>query len=230
MNNIDWEQILVGEENWMFMLEISFRTFTMFLIILTGLRLLGKRGVRQLSVFELVVIISLGSAAGDPMFYKEVGLLVPVIVFSVIVGSYRLTTYLMAKSEKFDDLVEGTCTYLIEEGEFNIADFGKEGLAKDEFFSELRQQGVSQLGQVETAILETSGILSIYFYPDEKVKFGLPILPKQFGESLITISTPGLYACRFCGNTQKLKATIECPCKKCNYKEWVKAIDCKRVR
>lgn len=230
MDNIDWEQILVGSENWMFMLEISFRTLTMFLIILTGLRLLGKRGVRQLSVFELVVIISLGSAAGDPMFYKEVGLLVPVIVFTVIVGSYRLTTYLMAKSEKFDDLVEGTSSYLIEEGEFNIADFGKEALAKDEFFSELRQQGVSHLGQVETAILETSGILSIYYYPDEKVKSGLPILPKQFAEALIVIPTDGTYACRFCGNTQKLKAATEHQCKKCTYKEWVKAIDGKRVR
>ena len=228
--NIDWEQILVGEENWMFMLEVSFRTFTMFLIILTGLRLLGKRGVRQLSVFELVVIISLGSAAGDPMFYKEVGLLVPVIVFTVIVGSYRLTTYLMAKSEKFDDLVEGTCTYLIEDGEFNIADFGKEGLAKDEFFSELRQQGVSHLGQIETAILETSGNLSTFFYPDEKVKHGLPILPKLFEESHIKISTSGTYACRFCGNTEKLKAVAEHHCKKCNNVEWVKAIDGKRVK
>lgn len=230
MNNIDWEQILVGNENWMFMLEIAFRTLVMFLIILTGLRLLGKRGVRQLSVFELVVIISLGSAAGDPMFYKEVGLLVPVIVFSVIVGAYRLTTYLMAKSEKFDDLVEGTCTYLIEDGEFNIADFGKEALAKDEFFSELRQKGVSHLGQIETAILETSGTLSIYFFPDEKVKHGLPILPKLFEVSLIKISIPGTYACRFCGNTEKLKATTEHQCKKCDYKEWVKAIDGKRVR
>lgn len=228
--DIDWKQILVGEENWMFMLEISFRTFTMFLIILIGLRLLGKRGVRQLSVFELVVIISLGSAAGDPMFYKEVGLLVPVIVFSVIVGSYRLTTYLMAKSERFDDLVEGTCTYLIEDGEFNIADFGKEGLAKDEFFSELRQQGVSHLGQIEAAILETSGTLSIYFYPDEKVKYGLPILPKLFEECLTSISTPGTYACRLCGNTEKLKATNEHKCKKCSHKEWVKAIDTHRIR
>lgn len=228
--NIDWEQILVGEENWVFMGEIAIRTLTMFLIILIGLRLLGKRGVRQLSVFELVVIISLGSAAGDPMFYKEVGLLVPVIVFSVIVGAYRLTTYLMAKSEKFDDLVEGKCTYLIEDGEFNIADFGKEGLAKDEFFSELRQQGVSHLGQIETAILETSGTLSIYFFPDDKVKYGLPILPKLFEECLSKISTSGTYACRLCGNTEKLKATNEHKCKKCSHKEWVKAIDVNRVR
>lgn len=230
MDNIVWKQVLLGEENWGFMLEIAIRTFAMFIIILIGLRLLGKRGVRQLSVFELVVIISLGSAAGDPMFYKEVGLLVPVIVFAVIVGSYRLTTYLTAKSEKFDDLIEGTSTYLIEDGEFNISDFGKEGLAKDEFFSELRQQGVSHLGQIETAILETSGALSLYFYPDENVKPGLPILPRLFEDIQIKITAPGIYACRFCGNTEKLKPAIEHSCEKCNYTEWVRAINVKRVQ
>ena len=227
---IDWTAFFIGEENWEFLLEISLRTIIMYFIILIGLRLLGKRGVRQLSVFELVVIISLGSAAGDPMFYKEIGLLVPVVIFSIIVGAYRLTTFLMAKSEKFDDLVEGKAVYLIEEGEFNIADFGKEGLAHDEFFSELRQQSVCHLGQVETAILETSGILSIYFYPDKDVKYGLPIMPKLFCESFIKISAPGNYACRFCGNVQKLKVTKEHTCAKCAHKEWVKAVNSTRVK
>src|SRR5215217_2028347 len=136
---IDWTKFIVGEEDWEFLLEISLRTIIMYFIILIGLRLLGKRGVRQLSIFELVVIISLGSAAGDPMFYKEIGLLVPIVIFSIIVGCYRLTTYLTAKSEKIDDIVEGKCTYLIQDGEFSIENFSKEGLAYDEFFSELRQ-------------------------------------------------------------------------------------------
>lgn len=79
---------------------------------------------------------ALGSAAGDPMFYKEVGRLVPIVIFAVIVGCYRITTYLTAKSTKIDDLVEGRCTYLIEDGEFSIKNFKKEELAHDEFFSE----------------------------------------------------------------------------------------------
>lgn len=228
--NIDWTAFFIGEENWEFLLEIALRTIIMYFIILIGLRLLGKRGVRQLSVFELVVIISLGSAAGDPMFYKEVGLVVPVIIFSVIVGAYRLTTFMMAKSEKFDDLVEGKCVYLIEDGEFNTSDFGKEGLAHDEFFAELRQESVCHLGQVETAILETSGSLSIYFLPDDKVKYGLPILPKLFDQKLTSISSAGTYACRFCGNVEKLKPVKQHTCKKCKHEEWVKAINSTRVK
>lgn len=228
--SIDWSGFLIGKENWEFMIEISIRTLVMYFIILFGLRLLGKRGVRQLSVFELVVIISLGSAAGDPMFYKEIGLLVPVIIFAVIVGAYRLTTYLMAKSKKLDDLIEGKCVHLIKNGEFSIEEFSKEGLAYDEFFSELRQQSISHLGQVETAILETSGNISIYYYPDEEVKYGLPILPALFELSMVKIQKAGKYACSYCGNVEELPVTSTHKCKKCQRKQWVKAINSRRIK
>jgi uncharacterized membrane protein YcaP (DUF421 family) len=226
---IDWKTFLLGEEHWGFLLEICLRTFLMYIIILVGLRLLGKRGVKQLSVFELVVIISLGSAAGDPMFYKEIGLLIPIVIFSVIVASYRLTIYLTAKSTKVDELVEGRSVYLIRDGEFSIGNFKKESLAQDEFFAELRQYSVSHLGQVETAIIETSGNISIYFYTEDKVKFGLPVLPDLFEKFLTEITTSNLYACAFCGNVEHLSKAAEHHCDKCGKAIWVEAINTKRV-
>ncbi|MFW0718387.1 DUF421 domain-containing protein [Pedobacter sp. N23S346] len=229
MLDIDWKQFLIGEEKFEFLIEIALRTVIMYFIILFGLRLLGKRGIRQLSVFELVVIISLGSAAGDPMFYKEIGLLTPVVIFLIIVGAYRFTTYLTAKSEKIDDLIEGKSVYLIRDGKFNIEDFKKEALAKDEFFAELRQQSVSHLGQIETAILETSGVLSVYFYPDEEVRFGLPILPDLFERKIELITAEDHYACSFCGTVEKIATDGKHSCKKCKNQEWVKAIDRCRV-
>jgi len=227
---IDWKQFLIGEENFEFLLEIALRTFIMYFIILVGLRLLGKRGVRQLSVFELVVIISLGSAAGDPMFYKEIGLLIPVVIFFVIVGAYRFTTYLTAKSDKIDDLIEGKCVYLIRDGVFNIDDFRKEALAKDEFFADLRQQGISHLGQIEITILETSGSLSVYFYPDDAVKFGLPILPDLFEKKIKIINAKDHYACSFCGAVEQIEVMGKHSCKRCKNEEWLKAIDRRRVQ
>jgi uncharacterized membrane protein YcaP (DUF421 family) len=227
---IDWGTFFIGAEDWEFLIEIALRTFIMYLIILFGLRLLGKRGVKQLSIFELVVIISLGSAAGDPMFYKEVGLTVPVVIFGVIVGCYRLTTYLTAKSTKIDDLVEGKATYLIEDGEFSIDNFSKEGLAHDEFFSELRQQGVSHLGQIATAILETSGNISIFFAPDEEVKYGLPILPAVFASGSCEITKTGKYACCFCGSVEQVAPKKQHICRKCKRDQWVMAIKSTRIK
>ncbi|RCH55424.1 DUF421 domain-containing protein [Mucilaginibacter hurinus] len=223
-----WKDILLGHEELKFLPEILLRTLVMYILILVSLRLLGKRGVKQLSVFELVVIISLGSAAGDPMFYNEVGLLAAVAVFLVVIGAYRLTTYLVAKSDVFEKMVEGTCTELIRNGCFSVRNFKKEPLAYDEFFSELRQYSISHLGQVELAIIETSGNISVFYYPDDKVQYGLPILPHLFAEKTADITKKGRYACAFCGCTFVLDKGKH-KCEVCKKDSWVTAINTPRI-
>jgi uncharacterized membrane protein YcaP (DUF421 family) len=174
----EWKELLLGGEGWNFLMETVLRTFIMFVVIVIGLRLLGKRGVKQLSVFELVVIIGLGSAAGDPMFYKDVGILPAVIVFIMVISLYRFIMYIIGKGKKFERLVEGEPVCLISEGRFTIDNFKKEVLARTNFFAELRLQGVMHLGQVQLGIIETSGNISLFFYPDAEVKYGLPVLPE----------------------------------------------------
>ncbi|TDG36141.1 DUF421 domain-containing protein [Pedobacter changchengzhani] len=201
----------------------------MYIIILFSLRLLGKRGVKQLSVFELVVIISLGSAAGDPMFYKEVGLGSAMLVFFMVVLAYKTTSYLVGKSKKIEKLIEGECTCLIKEGTFSIDNFKKESLAQDEFFAELRQKSISHLGQIKLTLIETSGEMSVYYYSDEDVKYGLPILPDLFKNRAEEIKEEGIYSCAFCGNTLKLLPTKQILCSRCNKTKWVKSLNEKRI-
>ena len=227
---IEWKKLLLGEEEWGFLFETVLRTAIMFIVILISLRLLGKRGVKQLSVFELVVIIGLGSAAGDPMFYKDVGILPALIVFAMVVGLYSLITYLIGTNKKFEVLVEGKPVCLIREGVFAVDNFRKEILGEDEFFAELRQQGVSQLGQIEEAIEESSGNISIFYYPDEKVKHGLPIMPDSLENPLKKISEAGYYSCIFCGYTEKLTPKSSHTCPACKKKEWVESSSKKRIR
>lgn len=87
------EEFLFGDTGVGYLLVIAVRTFIMFLSILIFLRLLGKRGVKQLSVFELVVILGLGSAAGDPMIYKEIGVITAIVAFIVVVVCYNYLLY-----------------------------------------------------------------------------------------------------------------------------------------
>ena len=223
------EKLLLGDQEWAFAPEIILRTLIMYLIVLLSLRTLGKRGVKQLSVFEMVVIISLGSAAGDPMFYKEVGILSAILVFLVVVVAYKLTAYLVARSHKAEALLEGTCTCLIEHGKFSIHNFKKETMAQDEFFSELRLNSISHLGQVELAIIETSGSISLFYYPDAEVKYGLPILPALFKNQREAIKHKDFYSCTFCGNTQLLEPAEKHQCSNCARTTWVKSIVNKRI-
>lgn len=225
----NWKQLLLGNEAWGFLPEVLLRSFVMFIIILTSLLILGKRGVKQLSIFELVVIIGLGSAAGDPMFYKDVGILPAIVVCTVVVGLYSLITYFVGINKKFEKLIEGVPVCLIKEGVFSIENFKKEILSEHEFFAELRMQGVSQLGQIEEAIEEVSGNISIFFYPDEDVKDGLPIMPDSLDKSQQKISSTGNYSCTFCGYTTKLEPTARINCPNCKRCEWVKASNRKRV-
>ena len=227
---IDWHQFLLGNESWAFLKETALRTVIMFVVIVISLRLLGKRGVKQLSIFELVVIIGLGSAAGDPMLYKDVGIIPATISFAIIIILYKIITYAVGKSKKFELLVEGRSVYLIKQGAFSIDNFSKETLGEDEFFSELRLQGVSQLGQVDSAIIESSGHISVFFYPDEEVKFGLPIMPDALAATIVIVPYKDHYSCVFCGYTKLLETAHEHKCDRCRRNEWVKASNKKRIR
>jgi len=225
----DWKELLLGQEEWSFLLEIALRTIIMFVTIIIGLRLLGKRGVKQLSLFELVVIIGLGSAAGDPMFYKEVGVVSSILVFVLIILMYTLITYLVGKSKKFETLLEGKSICLIENGEFSIENFKKENLGSDEFFAELRLNSISHLGQIEKAIEEISGEISVFYFEDENVKYGLPIMPDSLTHALKIVKESGYYACTFCGHTEEKDTGNAGNCPKCKKDEWVKASNRKRI-
>jgi len=227
--SFSWKEFFLGTEDWSFLLEIILRTVIMFLTIIVGLRVLGKRGVKQLSIFELVVIIGLGSAAGDPMFYKEVGIFSSFTVFIVIILLYSTATRLIGKSKKMENLLEGKAMCLIENGVFAIDNFKKENLGSDEFFAELRLRGISHLGQIEFAIEEVSGEVSVFFLEDEKVKYGLPIMLHSLENPLTVITEIGFYSCTFCGYTEKKEAGDAGKCKNCKKHYWVKAINKRRV-
>ena len=225
--NFDWNAIFLNDLDLQLSLEIGLRTLIMFLLILTFLRLSGKKGVRQLSIFEVAIIIALGSAAGDPMVSKDYAILPSLLVFVVIISIYRVITYYASKNEKFESLIEGDPVYIIEGGQFTLVEGADNNFAKDEFFSEIRGQGASHIGQIETAILETSGKLSLFFYSDKDVRPGLPVLPKLYNKKSIVIQDNAVYACTNCGNCKEIAHPQKC--ERCGKEEWVPAIDNLRV-
>ena len=224
----EWDRILYNDLPENFIFEVLFRSTVMFIILLLTLKLAGKRGVKQLSIFETVIIIALGSAAGDPMFYEDVGIVPAGAVFLIIIILYRSVTWLTGKSKKFEEFIEGKTECLITEGKFSVASFKKESLAQDEFFAELRIKSIEHLGQIKNAFIETSGEISVFYYEEQEVKYGLPILPNLFNKKSKTISTDGIYSCTFCGHTENQKAGAAI-CKICNKEEWVEAIKTRRI-
>ena len=221
----DWERILIHDFPWTYLGEVAFRTVFMFIVVLTALTISGKREVRQLSVYELVLLIGLGSAAGDPMFYDDVPLASAVVVFTVVMGCYKLITYISDRNKTVRHVLEGKPVYVIEDGCILTENFDQEDLGLDELLSDLRVAGIEQLGQVRTAILEPNGQLSMFQFDTDDVLPGLPILPNELKKTTELIQQPGHYACCTCGHVQNFEATKQqTHCQKCSKTTWVKAI------
>lgn len=227
---MDWASIFIHDTTWAFAFEILIRVTVMFVLIISFLRFTGKRGVRQLSIFELTIILSLGSIAGDPMFTEDLPIIQAVLIMSTVILLYRLCTWAMMKFQPFEDLLEGKAIYIVEEGKLVLDKIKKGKMSHDEFFAEMRQQGVEHLGQVRTGLLETDGNFSILLYSAENTGYGMPLFPKQY-QPVEQVESGVYYACMYCGYIDFISdANQVCPRCDTDCKNWAKALNNKIVR
>ena len=235
----DLKRMFVGDFPLLFLAEIAVRTFVLYAYALIMLRFMGRRGMRQISVFDLAIIIALGSAVGDPMFYPDVPLLHGMVVITVIVVVERLLAEIVQRSEKADTFISGKPIRVVYEGRLELLENGESGLSREELFSELRCLQVQQLGQVHVAYLEQSGEVSAFLYDEQEVGPGLPIVPPwdlgppvafQAGDNVPDSNT---YACQNCGTTIYLEGERPFPtCPHCEREQWLRAlrVPLKRMR
>ncbi|MBE8722468.1 DUF421 domain-containing protein [Sphingobacterium pedocola] len=226
MNNLD--NIFLQGAEWEFVAEIVLRSAVMFVLILVVLRLSGRRGVRQLTLFEVAIIIGLGSAAGDPMFQEDIPVLYAVVVFSCVIAIYKLVTLLASRFVVVGNLLEGKAMIVVKDGLFDVKHENDNSYSKMEFFAELRNQSVEHLGQVRLGVLEVDGTLSLLYYSDEEIQYGLPLFPTKYIETDPTASH-GPFACMYCGMIVHGFAARELKCERCKRDRWTKAIKTKRI-
>lgn len=219
----DWHRLWIGDLTPWFMLEVCFRTAVMFVWLLLMIRVIGKRGVGQFSVLELSIVVALGSAAGDPMFYADVPLLHAMLVVSLVVLMQRGLAWWIIRSERVETFLEGTPIELIRDGVLDLAALAQARLSLEDVFENLRQAGVRQLGQVERAYLEQNGHISVIQHEClQDAPLGLPIVPPwdlhcppTVSYTLATADQP--LACLGCGyvSTQPHSA-----CPRCGHAAW----------
>jgi len=215
----DLHRMFVGDAPPLFLAEVAVRTLIMFLYTVALVRLLGKRGMRQLAPFELVIIIGFGSAVGDPMFYADVPLSHALLVVTMIVGLQQGLVRITQRSEKAERLMEGPVSLIVRDGTIDIEALRKERFARDELFAELREAGVEHLGQVRLAFLESSGSLSVFRFPKGELRTGLSVLPDTPAVVSLQDFEQGTRFCSCCGIRGE---TTECP--ECGVVEWAAGV------
>ncbi len=173
---MEFERIFLGELTWLAVGEIVLRTAVMYTYTLVLIRFLGKRGLSQLSPFELLIIVALGSAVGDPMFYPDVPLVAGMVVITGVVALEKVVVILTEKNRRLERLVESFPVLLVRDGVIQTETLDREQLSEDETRMRLRLEGVEFLGDVRRAYLEPSGQVSV-FWQDPRPGTGEQILP-----------------------------------------------------
>jgi uncharacterized membrane protein YcaP (DUF421 family) len=225
----DWDHLLLGEDNtWMFLVECIVRSAIMFVAVLLLFKFTGKKEVRQFSNLELIVIIGLGSAIGDPMLHGDTPLLPAIVTILVVLVLYRVMNHWTNHDPQVGEWVEGKVVRVLEDGVVDRDALDKEGLSIDEFFGALRTKHVEHLGQVKAAHMEVNGELSVFFQMDARVRAGLPIHVGWSDELKVIADLPATpVSCGQCATTVVVPMSPTCP--RCGYERWAIAVDFPRV-
>lgn len=150
------------------LIEICARTFTVYLVVLIGVRLTGKREVGQMTPFDLTLLLLLSNSVQNAMTGPDNSLAGGVVAAVTLL----LLNYFIAEgagvNRKFRRFVQGQPALLVHDGQMVPAHMAKEHVTSDELNRALREHGIGSLDQVALAVLEVDGSISILKYDDVK--------------------------------------------------------------
>ncbi|WDZ55795.1 DUF421 domain-containing protein [Paenibacillus polymyxa] len=148
--------------------EVAIRTLMAVAILFLITKILGKRQVSQLSLFEYITGITIGNLAATIPMERESTWYLGLIALSVWVLTTLGIEYLQIKSKKIRDITDGRTTILIKDGKILEDNLRKERLTLDELMEQLRSKNVFKVADVEFALMETSGEVNVLLTKDKQ--------------------------------------------------------------
>lgn len=142
-------------------LEIILRTLFIYLVLLVGLRLTGKRQIGQMTPFDLVVLLLISNAVQNAMTGGDTTLLGGVAAASTLLIGNSILSYLRLKNAKIRVFSEGTPTVLVSGGKAMQENLKKEEIDAGELDAAIREHGVKNINEVDLAVLEIDGTISV---------------------------------------------------------------------
>jgi uncharacterized membrane protein YcaP (DUF421 family) len=137
------------------------RTALVYVGLLAGLRVAGKRELGQMTVFDLVVVLLIANAVQNAMTGPDFSVQGGLIAAAVLLAMNRLIAVFRTHNEAWGRLLEGMPTVLVQNGQFLEPRLRKEGLERSQIEMAIREHGIEDLGQVRLAVLETDGSISV---------------------------------------------------------------------
>lgn len=152
------------------MTTILIRTLIVYLVLIATMRLMGKRQIGELEVTDLVTTLLISEIASLPITNQEIPVSYAVIPMITLLFLEVLSSVVLIRFPSLKKLVSASPTVIIRNGELNQRALRELRISMDELMSEIRQQGLTSLEQVDCAILEKNGKLTVL----PKAKYATP--------------------------------------------------------
>lgn len=156
---------------------ILFRSVFFYTLITIIYRLMGKREIGELSIMDFIVSIFITDMVVMSIenYNESIWIsLIPIIILTII---QMVFSYFSLKSKTVKDIVDGKPSVIINKGKVNFEEMAKQRYNIDDLLSQLRESSVKSIDEVDYAILETNGKLSIFLTQDDKKRtYPLPLI------------------------------------------------------
>jgi uncharacterized membrane protein YcaP (DUF421 family) len=141
--------------------ELVLRGSVVYLCLFVLLRIAGKRQVGQLTPFDLVLLLIISNAVQNAMVGPDNSLLGGLLVAVVLIAWNRILSFAAMRSRRVERLIDGRPEILVRHGRIFEEVLLKQGLTHEDLRAALRRAGCFELHQVELAILETNGAITV---------------------------------------------------------------------
>jgi uncharacterized membrane protein YcaP (DUF421 family) len=143
------------------LLDIVLRSAVVYIVILLGLRLIGKKHVAQLSTIDLVLILLISNSVQNAMVGNDSSLLGGIVAAATLLVLNIILTKVFFRYRGAETLLEGVPTLLIHAGAVIPAHLQSENITEEELERAIREHGIEKVSEVKTAIMESDGTISI---------------------------------------------------------------------
>lgn len=155
---------------------VIFRTIFFYFFIFVIYRIMGKREVGQLSITDLIVSLLIAELTVISVENYDKSILYSLIPIVILVLLQCILAFISLKKPKFRLMLEGNPSLIIKNGKINYNEMLKQRYNLDDLLVQLRDKGYRSIEEVEYAVLESSGTLSVFPYETGKSPLPLPII------------------------------------------------------
>ena len=148
------------------LIEIALRSGVIYLLVLVGIRISGKREVGQMTPFDLTLLLLLSNSVQNAMTGPDTSLAGGAVAASTLLLLNYLVGEVSGGNRRFRKYVQGEPSLLVHDGQINQAHMAREHVSMDELQRALREHGVATCKEAALAVLEVDGSISVLKYDD----------------------------------------------------------------